>query len=306
MFLRSALSFGLLMLSASCVPPIGPEAGAIGITRSASDTSRRVSYHAVLPPPEIMAAAIAPGHPAAPFRSGDQSEDAARNSLRCLTDAVYYEARSQSEDGQRAVAQVVLNRVRHPAFPSSICGVVYQGSERSTGCQFSFTCDGSRNRRIEQTAWARASRIAEEALAGQVYAPVGLATHFHTTAIRPWWAGSLTRAVTVGSHIFYRWRGEWGNPKAFRQPYSGEEWGNGLGKTENVKEGARVQTLSFGVRVHRSGADAAIPSASAGIVRVHRSGGIKEVKIRPEAGPDTEESIMSADSVMETTPAPAS
>ncbi len=97
----------------------------------------------------------------------------------CLAQAVWYEAASESEAGQRAVAQVVLNRVAHPSWPNSVCGVVYQGSERSTGCQFTFTCDGSLARRPSGMSWARAQRIADEALAGSVYAPVGLATHYH-------------------------------------------------------------------------------------------------------------------------------
>ena len=143
------------------------------------------------------------GGVAAPFAaSADPAEF--DQSLECLTQAVYYEARNQSDDGQRAVAQVVLNRVRHPDYPNSVCGVVFQGSERMTGCQFSFTCDGSMNRGIEYYAWQNAQAIAREALSGRVYRPVGLALNYHTTAIRPYWAPSLVRQAVVGSHIFYR------------------------------------------------------------------------------------------------------
>ena len=137
-------------------------------------------------------------------------------SLECLTQAVYYEARSESEDGQRAVAQVVLNRVRHPAYPNSVCGVVYQGSERVTGCQFTFTCDGSLGGGIEPYAWDRARRIAAAALRGSVYRPVGLATNYHTTAISPYWAPSLVPQITLGNHIFYR-RPRAGTAEAFSQ-----------------------------------------------------------------------------------------
>ena len=124
-------------------------------------------------------------------------------SLQCLTEAIYYEARSESEDGQRAVAQVVLNRVRHPAYPNTVCGVVYQGSERTTGCQFSFTCTGVMGAITEPAAWDRARRIAAAALRGNVYRPVGLAVNYHTTAIRPYWAPSLVPQTTIGAHIFY-------------------------------------------------------------------------------------------------------
>jgi len=137
--------------------------------------------------------------------------------LECLTQAIYFEARSQSDDGQRAVAQVVLNRVRHPSYPSSVCGVVYQGSERSTGCQFTFTCDGSMNAGIEPYAWDRAQRIATAALRGSVYRPVGLALNYHTTAIRPYWAPSLVPQLTLGAHIFYRRPGGGGTSDAFVQ-----------------------------------------------------------------------------------------
>jgi spore germination cell wall hydrolase CwlJ-like protein len=153
----------------------------------------------------------AAGPPAAPYAARSLSGD----DLRCLTEAVYYEARSEGRDGQRAVAQVVLNRARHPEYPASICGVVYEGSERDTGCQFSFTCDGSRSRRIERFAWADAQRVAEDALAGYVHAPIGYATHYHTDDVRPSWSSSLTRVGAFGEHIFYRWRGPAGEPAAF-------------------------------------------------------------------------------------------
>ena len=168
-------------------------------------------------PSAVSAATVA----AEPFTASADAGSFER-SLDCLTQAVYYEARSQSDDGQRAVAQVVLNRVRHPAFPNSVCGVVYQGSERSTGCQFTFTCDGSMNRAVEPYAWARARGIAEAALRGNVYRPVGLATNYHTTAIHPYWAPSLVPQVIVGAHIFYNRPGS-GTVEAFSQAPSGDE-----------------------------------------------------------------------------------
>jgi hypothetical protein len=141
----------------------------------------------------------------------------------CLAQAVWYEAASESEAGQRAVAQVVLNRVAHPAWPSSVCGVVYQGSQRSTGCQFTFTCDGSLARRPSGLSWARAQRIAAEALSGSVYAPVGLATHYHTLWVNPYWAGTLDHIGTIGAHRFYRTRGASGKAAAFSNAYAGLE-----------------------------------------------------------------------------------
>ena len=163
-------------------------------------------------------------NPAArPFKLGAASELDRMRSLDCLTAAVYYEAAIESTDGQRAVAQVVLNRMRHPAFPKSVCGVVFQGSERRTGCQFTFTCDGSLARVPSQQGWERARKVAEQALDGKVYKPVGYATHYHTNWVVPYWSSSLTKLANVGTHIFYRWEGGWGRPAAFRYAYAGTE-----------------------------------------------------------------------------------
>lgn len=124
--------------------------------------------------------------------------------LECLTQAVYYEARGETPSGQAAVAQVVMNRVRHPAFPNSVCGVVFQGAGKRVGCQFSFACDGSMRRRRETAAWDRAQRVASRALSGAVVARVGDSTHFHTTNVAPNWGPRLVRTAEVGMHIFYR------------------------------------------------------------------------------------------------------
>lgn len=151
------------------------------------------------------------------------SENDRLRALDCLTAAVYYEAAIETGEGQRAVAQVVLNRVRHPAYPKTVCGVVFEGSSRATGCQFTFTCDGSMARAPSEAGWARARKVAEEALAGKVYKPVGYATHYHTYWVVPYWSGSLTKLANVGSHIFYRWEGGWGRPSAFAHRASGTE-----------------------------------------------------------------------------------
>lgn len=143
--------------------------------------------------------------------------------LDCLTQAVYYEAGFEPEDGMRAVAQVVINRMRHPAFPKTICGVVYQGSDRVTGCQFSFTCDGALARQPAAAAWARSRKVAAAALDGAVMAAVGGATHYHTDYVAPYWAPRLFKVKQIGAHIFYRWPGSWGLPAAFNGRYAGAE-----------------------------------------------------------------------------------
>ena len=149
----------------------------------------------------------------APFRLTNALESS--RELECLSEAVYYEARGETPSGQAAVAQVVLNRVRHPSFPKSICGVVFQGAYNRVGCQFSFACDGSMRRTRETGAWNRAQKVAARALSGSVMTEVGAATHFHTTGVAPGWGPRLMRVAQVGMHVFYRFGGRSGAPDAF-------------------------------------------------------------------------------------------
>jgi hypothetical protein len=143
--------------------------------------------------------------------------------LYCLAQAIYYEAGMEPDAGQRAVAQVILNRVRHPSYPSTVCGVIYQGSERATGCQFTYTCDGSLRRKAASFHWNRAKKVAAEALAGKSYTTVGTATHYHASYVYPYWAPSLRFLGTIGAHRFYSWKGNAGKASAFSQRYSGGE-----------------------------------------------------------------------------------
>lgn len=143
--------------------------------------------------------------------------------ITCLTQAVYYEAGGEGADGGRAVAQVVVNRMRHPGFPASICGVVYQGVEKGSGCQFTFACDGSLLRTPVPSLWQQARKIAEQALSGHVFAPVGHATHYHADYVLPYWADSLDKSVQIGRHIFYRLPSVLGDARSFFQRYAGKE-----------------------------------------------------------------------------------
>ena len=155
-----------------------------------------------------------PNPAARPFRFAGTDADRAR-ATDCLAVAVLYEAGDDTV-GERAVAQVILNRARHPAFPKTICGVVFQGSERRTGCQFTFSCDGALSRwKPSEAAWARAREVATLALDGAVYKPVGYATHYHTDWVVPYWSSSLDKVAAVHSHLFFRWTGWWGTPGAF-------------------------------------------------------------------------------------------
>jgi len=161
-----------------------------------------------------------PVHSAQPFAAGGNDLDQ-RRALLCLTQAVYYEAGFEPLDGRRAVAQVVLNRLRHPAFPKSVCGVVYQGAGGRV-CQFTFVCDGALYRAPELGAWRQAEAIARAALGGYVESAVGEATHYHADYVAPRWAPLLAKVAQIGQHIFYRWPGGWGQPAAFNGRYIGE------------------------------------------------------------------------------------
>lgn len=122
----------------------------------------------------------------------------------CLAQAIYYEARSESRIGRLAVADVVLNRASSPIYPDTICEVVFQGSERRTGCQFSFTCDGSMKARLNERQWREAEMLAGAVLAG-IRKPVSrYATHYHADYVSPPWADTLTPTAVIGTHKFYR------------------------------------------------------------------------------------------------------
>jgi hypothetical protein len=165
----------------------------------------------------------APPNPAArPFVLRASAADRAR-AENCLAQAIYFEAGDQSDQGQAAVAQTVVNRVRHPDFPKSICGVVYQGASLTTGCQYSFTCDGSLRRKPDAGGWSRALAGARRALSGYVEPSVGWATHYHADYVTPYWESRLIKLIQIGAHIFYRWPGPAGAPGAFSGRYGGHE-----------------------------------------------------------------------------------
>ena len=199
---------------------------------------------------------LLPPPPAKPFVFKGSEEDRLR-AEECLTQAIYYEAATEPVEGMQAVAQTVLNRLRHPEYPKSVCGVVYQGSQRITGCQFSFTCDGSLARVPNVTLWERARGVAQKALAGFVLPSVGTATHYHADYVAPYWAPTLYKIHTIGRHIFYRWTGPWGLPPAFTGRYAGGENALSLAVLEGLDsrtQGAQLvgETLSPAIAAART------------------------------------------------------
>jgi spore germination cell wall hydrolase CwlJ-like protein len=262
--LYNLLSLAVVALVASCVMPLAASRGPASTLSVALDSAQpfsstediatllAVTAEPTQPDAAMMAEAAMAGAgtgamspspdgnlPATPFAlpaifntgpaatpyvfRGRTSLDNLRAQL-CLTAAIYYEGANEPDDGQRAIAQVVLNRVRHPAWPNTVCDVVYQGTERNdTLCQFTFGCDGALARLPSASGWARARRVSQVALAGYVFAPAGLATFYHTKAVNPIWNKALSVTGVFGAHIFYRLPGGAGEPKAFFASYRGSE-----------------------------------------------------------------------------------
>jgi spore germination cell wall hydrolase CwlJ-like protein len=174
---------------------------------------------ALAPSPRQVEKAIKLKHSAARDKGSDKGtnkvadkdtkkEIAQRRALmaeeNCLARAVYFEARSESELGQIAVAKVVLNRVKDPEYPNTICGVVYQGSGRRNSCQFSFACDGLPDDVKSASSWAQAKQVAKKTIAGDAkVAALTTATNYHADYVKPKWAKSMKRLVKIGRHIFY-------------------------------------------------------------------------------------------------------
>jgi spore germination cell wall hydrolase CwlJ-like protein len=162
-------------------------------------------------------------HPMSPAERLHLDENGRAKSVKCLTEAIYFEARGEPVRGQIAVAQVVMNRVFSGYYPNTVCGVVYQNSHRRLRCQFTFACDGIRDRITEPDAWDRAKEIARETLDGKLWlADVGKATHYHAYWVHPSWVREMARLYKIGVHTFYRPRNwgdgsdapTWGDPAA--------------------------------------------------------------------------------------------
>jgi spore germination cell wall hydrolase CwlJ-like protein len=209
-----------------------------------------------------------PNPAAAPFILPEVSPLDRIRAQTCLAMAIYYESANQGPDGEAAVAQVVLNRLRNPLFPKTVCGVVFQGSNLPTGCQFTFTCDGSLARPPSQAGWRDANEVARRALAGYVMKAVGEATHYHTIWVVPYWQSTVLKVAQLGAHIFYRWDGSLGAPGAFRGAYAGSEINPplpaGLDKALTLPPSAQLIPLSQAERPMMTVAQPPAPVVAAG------------------------------------------
>jgi len=198
------------------------------------------------PTPEEIA--YQPSPDALDFRyKGETQPEFEDRERRCLSTAIYFEARGEPERGQVAVAQVILNRVRSPLFPETICGVVYQGQMRK-GCQFSFACDGHTDNPRNNEQWALAQDIAKQIMSGEKWLPeVGYSTFYHANYVSPRWARSMSKIDKIGRHIFYKKRNE--------KPYVVEASADSADSDDGSEEGYFLTpTLSLASAVSAVGA----------------------------------------------------
>ncbi len=179
------------------VTAFGPTRHLFAIAGLAAAIAAPATAEPNLPAPGVALLAVetSPVPPARPAGLDD---------LKCLTRALYHEARGEGERGMRAVAEVVLNRAESARFPDTVCAVVDQGAGNGRGCQFSFVCDGSERRRLEQRSWRRANALAREMLNGAPRSLTDGATHFHATRVNPPWARVYELTAEIGAHRFFR------------------------------------------------------------------------------------------------------
>jgi hypothetical protein len=185
----------------------GPDTSLLMNAVAASPFASVLDVDAFRPSAEDVA--YQPSPEALNFRyKGESQAEFEDRERRCLAIAIYFEARGEPVNGQVAVGQVILNRVRSPLFPETICGVVYQG-QMNPGCQFSFTCDGKTDTPRNDAQWSQAQDIARRIMAGELWLPeVGYSTYYHANYVSPYWAGSMSKIDKIGRHIFYKKRNE--------------------------------------------------------------------------------------------------
>ena len=198
------------MRTLSGATPAVPRAVALGSTTPAAADDLPIEI-SVIALPRIQSNSSLVARVARPITQPDYASlidtDRAAREQRCLAEAIYFEARSEPEAGQAAVAQVVLNRVNSGLYPSTVCGVVYQNRNRHLACQFSFACEDRSLRITEPDSWRQAVRVARQVTDGTTYlADIGDATHYHANYVRPFWAKRLKRMDRIGHHIFYKLR----------------------------------------------------------------------------------------------------
>ena len=178
-----------------------PFSAVLGVPRSRPDVAQKAAAAATIVGAKLNVPAT---HAWANNPVPESAKEKAQQ--KCLAEAIYFEARGEPLAGQQAVAQVVINRLKNPAYPKTVCGVVYQNKNKRNRCQFSFACDGIRDVVSQGESWSTAQKLAGDVLNSRIppIADVGAATHYHATYVRPRWARKMSKVDKIGHHIFYR------------------------------------------------------------------------------------------------------
>lgn len=197
---------GLSSMIAGLVTNDKPDVLATAYAPAEPDFARESPFDAILKKPEAGRFIPPIGPQDHAWAATPLPEDTfSAKEQQCLASGIYFEARGESARGQAAVAQVILNRVRNPAYPSTICGVVYQNEDWRNRCQFSFACDNIRDRVRSQEHWKMAREVGMAVTAGKIWLKeVGSSTHYHAVYVRPKWAKSMKKVGRIGLHVFYR------------------------------------------------------------------------------------------------------
>lgn len=205
------VSPGVPAMLASLVTNDRPDILATAYAPPEPDYARASPFESLLQGPEMAGGRFIP-----PMAKGDHewlkqalpAEVFSAKEQTCLANGIYFEARGESLRGQAAVAQVILNRVRNPTYPNTICGVVYQNDHMRNACQFSFACDGKKDVIASPSHYKTAQDVAMAVTAGKIFLPeVGSSTHYYAQYVSPGWARAMNRMSKIGLHIFYRTRG---------------------------------------------------------------------------------------------------
>jgi hypothetical protein len=223
---------GGAVIPVASVPPTDQDIGSAVLPTAGYAALFDANYEVDGFRPDPYDIAYRPSEEALKFRyKGETQAEFEERERHCLATAIYFEARGEPLKGQIAVSQVILNRVRSPKFPQTICGVVYQGQYRK-GCQFSFTCDGQSDTPRDKALWARAQELSKSFMAGEHWLPeVGYSTFYHADYVRPRWSYRMNKIDKIGRHIFYKKRGE--QPYLVEASLSEESGAEGESETAN-------------------------------------------------------------------------
>ena len=124
--------------------------------------------------------------------------------MKCLAEAIYFEARGEALEGQYAVGEVIINRVLSKDFPNTVCGVISEGASRLNSCQFSYNCDGKLETITEKKIYERILKLSKMLLEPTARFLTNGATFYHSKLVSPSWSKKFIKTNEIGNHVFYK------------------------------------------------------------------------------------------------------